>query len=163
MSPNISRRTVLKGAAGLAAAPLLGFTPMPRRGPVPADPFTLGVASGDPGPDGAVIWTRLAPRPLADDGLGGMPARTVEVQWEVAADEAFTRPLQRGHTVAAPEAAHSVHVELAGLPPAGEYFYRFRAEGHLSPVGRTRNTPAPDAMNATLTLCAASCSNYQHG
>ena len=91
MSPNISRRTVLKGAAGLAAAPLLGFTVGPRRGPVPADPFTLGVASGDPGPDGAVIWTRLAPRPLADDGLGGMPARTVDVQWEVATDEAFTR------------------------------------------------------------------------
>ena len=163
MSPNISRRTVLKGAAGLAAAPLLGFTGTPRRGPVPADPFTLGVASGDPSPDGAVIWTRLAPRPLADDGLGGMPARTVEVQWEIAADEAFTRPLQRGHTVAAPEDAHSVHVELAGLPPAGEYFYRFRAEGYLSPVGRTRTTPAPDALNATLTMCAASCSNYQHG
>ena len=55
---------------------------------------------------------RLAPRPLADDGLGGMPARTVEVQWEIAADEAFTRPLQRGHTVAAPEAAHAFLPEV---------------------------------------------------
>ena len=35
-----------------------------------AYPFTMGVASGDPLPDGVVLWTRLAPRPL--DG-GGMP------------------------------------------------------------------------------------------
>ena len=33
-------------------------------------PFTLGVASGDPSPDGIVLWTRLAPDPLNG---GGMP------------------------------------------------------------------------------------------
>ena len=31
-------------------------------------PFTLGVASGDPQADGVVLWTRLAPKPLAEDG-----------------------------------------------------------------------------------------------
>ena len=76
---------MLKGAVVLAALPLAGFTSQRRLSPVPADPFTLGVASGDPAPDGVVIWTRLAPRPLADDGLGGMPARAVDVEWEVAA------------------------------------------------------------------------------
>jgi alkaline phosphatase D len=80
-----SRRTLLKGVVVLAALPVAGFTGDRRLGPVPADPFTLGVASGDPAPDGVVIWTRLAPNPLADDGLGGMPARPVDVEWEVAA------------------------------------------------------------------------------
>ena len=52
----------------------------------PADPFRLGVASGDPHPDGVVLWTRLAPDPLAVDGRGGMPDRVVEVGWQVAED-----------------------------------------------------------------------------
>ncbi|PRC52761.1 alkaline phosphatase, partial [Mycobacterium sp. ITM-2017-0098] len=77
--PHVSRRTVLKGAVGLSALSLVGWT----NSPIPSDPFTPGVASGDPTPDGVVLWTRLAPRPLADDGLGGMPARVVDVEWEV--------------------------------------------------------------------------------
>ncbi|MGN9804991.1 PhoD-like phosphatase N-terminal domain-containing protein [Micromonospora sp. L32] len=49
------------------------------------EPFTLGVASGDPLPDGVVLWTRLAPDPLAADGTGGMPPHVVPVVWQVAA------------------------------------------------------------------------------
>jgi phosphodiesterase/alkaline phosphatase D-like protein len=63
LSSGLSRRAVLKGVLGVAALPLVGFTSEPRQGPVPADPFTLGVASGEPAPDGVVIWTRLAPHP----------------------------------------------------------------------------------------------------
>jgi phosphodiesterase/alkaline phosphatase D-like protein len=113
-----SRRAVLKGAVVLAALPVAGFTAERRLSPVPKDPFTLGVASGEPAPEGVVIWTRLAPDPLADDGFGGMPARAVDVEREVAADEKFTRVEQRGITTAAPGFAHSVHVELTGLRPA---------------------------------------------
>ena len=36
----------------------------------PTSPFTLGVCSGDPAPDGVVLWTRLAIDPLNG---GGMP------------------------------------------------------------------------------------------
>lgn len=39
------------------------------------NPFSLGVASGDPLPDGVVLWTRLAPDPVSEDGAGGMPGR----------------------------------------------------------------------------------------
>ena len=46
-----------------------------------AYPFPLGVASGEPWPDSVVLWTRLAPEPLAG---GGMPMVNVEVGWEVA-------------------------------------------------------------------------------
>ena len=31
-------------------------------------PFSLGVASGDPSPDGFVLWTKLAPKPLERGG-----------------------------------------------------------------------------------------------
>ena len=80
-----SRRTVLKGAVLIGVVPALGFTTITCASALRDDPFTLGVASGDPAPDGAVIWTRLAPRPLAADGLGGMPDRVVEVDWEALA------------------------------------------------------------------------------
>jgi alkaline phosphatase D len=154
---------VLRGAVLLTALPVVGFSTDRRRSPVAADPFTLGVASGDPAPDGVVIWTRLAPHPLADDGLGGMPSRTVDVEWEAAADERFTRVEQRGVATAAPDAAHSVHVELTGMRPGADYFYRFRTGGYLSPAGRTRTAPPPESMVASLTMCVASCSNYEQG
>jgi alkaline phosphatase D len=153
---------VLKGAVVLAALPVAGFTSGRHRSAVPSDPFTLGVASGDPAPDGAVIWTRLAPDPLAGDGLGGMPARVADVEWEVAADERFTRVEQRGLVAAAPDEAHSVHVELTGLRPGADYFYRFRTAGYVSPTGRTRTAPESGSM-ASMTMCVASCSNFEQG
>ena len=146
----------------LAVLPVAGFTTERRRIPAPADPFTLGVASGEPTPDGVVIWTRLAPNPLADHGFGGMPANAVNVEWEVAADERFTRVVQRGITTAAAELAHSVHVELIGLRFGAEYFYRFRTDGHISPAGRTRTAPEPGSL-APMTMCFASCANYEQG
>ena len=49
-----------------------------------------------------------------------------------------------------PESAHTVHVELNGLPPAREFYYRFKAERYVSPTGRTRTAPAPWASGGTL-------------
>ena len=125
-------------------------------------PFTLGVASGDPTSDGVVLWTRLAPEPLDADGRGGMPARDVEVEWQLAGDAGFRSVLRTGTETARRSSAHSVHVELSGLPADGEFFYRFRADGHLSPVGRTRTAPAPGSL-APLTFAVTSCSNFEHG
>ncbi|WP_433871274.1 alkaline phosphatase D family protein [Saccharopolyspora sp. CA-218241] len=166
--PEFSRRSVLlsgslAGAAALSTAAALPVAAAPgagaaRRGEV----FTLGVASGDPAPDGVVLWTRLAADPLAEDGMGGMPGKALPVQWEVAEDERFTRIVQRGEAQAAPELGHSVHVELTGLRPDREYFYRFRAQGSLSPTGRTRTAPLPGALT-TLSMAFASCSQYEHG
>ncbi|GAA4537291.1 alkaline phosphatase D family protein [Pseudonocardia xishanensis] len=152
------RRTFVLGAA---AASLVASAPRALAAPV-RDPFTLGVASGDPTPDGMVLWTRLAPDPLAADGLGGMPGRTVPVGWEIAEDEAFARVVQRGVADAVPDSAHTVHVEATGLAPGREYFYRFRAAGALSPAGRTRTAPAPGTLGA-LTTCVASCADYPVG
>ena len=153
---------MLKGAIVLAVLPVAGFTTERRRSPVPADPFTLGVASGEPSVDGVVIWTRLAPTPLADDGLGGMPDRVVDVEWEVAVDDRFTGVLQRGIATTAAQLGHSVHVELTGLRSGADYFYRFRTAGYVSPAGRTRTAAAPGSL-APMTMCVASCSNYEQG
>jgi len=86
-------------------------------------PFTLGVASGDPLPDGIVLWTRLAPKPLQG---GGMPMNIVDVDWEIAHDARFQNVVQKGTALARPELGHSVHVEVAGLEPSRDYWYRFR-------------------------------------
>lgn len=123
-------------------------------------PFALGVASGSPTHDSVVLWTRLM-LPAAPSFT--LPGQAVTVRWEVAHDEQFTRPVARGQTQAAPELAHSVHVELQGLQPDRWYFYRFMLGDAVSPTGRTRTFPAPDAVVAHLRLTYASCQNWQHG
>ncbi|WP_299033745.1 alkaline phosphatase [uncultured Pseudokineococcus sp.] len=164
-----SRRGVLlgAGAAAVLTGSLVGGAQAPRAlaaaGSRPGDPFTLGVASGDPSPDGVVLWTRLATDPLAEDGRGGMPERGVNVRWQVARDERFRRLERIGTTTARPELGHSVHVELTGLEPGREYFYRFQSLGRLSPVGRTRTAPAVGSSPASLTMAFASCAQYEHG
>jgi len=105
-----------------------------------SDPFTLGVASGYPEPNAVVLWTRLAPEPLVPGG--GMPVAPVEVAWEVGSDAALATVVRRGTTYATPDWAHSVHVEVTGLEPARDYWYRFTSGGAQSPVGRTRTAPA---------------------
>ncbi len=127
------------------------------------DPFTLGVACGDPAPDGFVMWTRLAPVPLAEDGFGGMPPAPVPVYWEIATDAACAKIVRRGTEEAVRDWAHSVHAEVAGLDPGREYWYRFKAGPYVSPIGRALTAPAPGTLARALTLAVTSCANYQHG
>ncbi|RCW41065.1 alkaline phosphatase D [Halopolyspora algeriensis] len=165
-----SRRQVLlagtAGAAALGASALgtsTGWASAPRgRGPI-SDPFRLGVASGDPLPTGVVLWTRLAPEPLAEDGRGGMPDRPVAVQWQVAADEHFRGVVAAGTELARPEEAHSVHVEVEGLRPDTEYFYRFRVGAEISPAGRTKTAPQAGARLDRFAFAIASCQAWYHG
>jgi alkaline phosphatase D len=124
-------------------------------------PFTLGVASGDPLPDGVVLWTRLAPDPLNGGGMAGQGS--VEVRWELAADEAFGRVVRRGAATASPELGHSVHVDVQGLEPGREYFYRFLAAGETSPVGRTKTAPAAGAPLDRLRFAFSSCQDWLTG
>ncbi|MGW2627764.1 alkaline phosphatase D family protein [Streptomyces chattanoogensis] len=125
------------------------------------NPFTLGVASGDPLPGSVVLWTRLAPRPYEPGN--GMPDARVTVRWEVAYDERFTRIAGKGSAYAHPEFNHSVHIEPTGLAPDRVYYYRFRAGSWISPVGRTRTAPARAARNSRLKLAAVSCQAYHDG
>ena len=155
----ISRRDFLCGAAALAAA-TLPVRVLPSQPRFDRNPFSLGVASGYPAPDGVVLWTRLAPDPGAG---GGMPVRAVSVGWEVAADESFRTIVRKGRETATPRWAHSVHAEVAGLDPGRHYFYRFHAGGAVSPVGRTRTAPAAGAVVNRLRFAFASCQQYEQG
>ena len=155
-----TRRTLLQGAALTGSAALIGIGAMARGAWANGQPFSLGVASGEPVPDGMVLWTRLAPAPLAADG--GMGQRRVPVRWEIAEDAQFQR-VRSGTTMALPEHGHAVHVEVSGLRPGRVYWYRFIAEGEVSPVGRTRTAPAPGAVVDRLRLAFASCQKYEVG
>ncbi len=160
--PASTRRGLLGAGAGLAAAAAL---PAPARAWAldgRADPFTLGVASGDPVPDGFVIWTRLAVDPLAPDGSGGMGG-PASVRWEVAADERFAHPVARGEAQADARDAHSVHVEVAGLRPGRPYWYRFTALGARSPVGTARTAPRPNDPLDRFRFSFVSCSHWEEG
>lgn len=159
----MSRRAVLAGAglagAGAAAAGLA----TPSFAAKDGDPFTLGVASGDPWPDGFVIWTRLALIPEAEDGRGGMPRTNFVLTWELSEDEGFTRVIRKDRVTATPETAHAVHVTLTGLEPGREYWYRFSTNGYRSRVGRGKTAPAAGTMPSSLSFTMASCAQWEHG
>jgi alkaline phosphatase D len=138
-----------------------GAAPVQTRPRFDRSPFTLGVASGDPTDDAVVLWTRLAPDPLAPGG--GMPEEAVRVAWEVAEDDRFARIVARATTEAAPLRAHAVHVEVDGLRPARPYWYRFRVGTWESPVGRTKTAPEPSADIERMRVAFASCQQWEHG
>jgi len=159
----VSRRLFLAYGAALSSLPLIGARAeaRSRRASFDADPFTLGVASGEPDDAGFVLWTRLAPKPLDPDG--GLPPEAFEVTWEVAADDGLRDVVRSGRAVATPQLAHSVHVEVDGLEPDRWYWYRFRVGDAVSPIGRARTAPAIDAMPERLRFAFASCSHYEQG
>lgn len=158
----LERRQLIKAAGGLALFSGFPGSTLLRAQPLGADPFTLGVAAGDPWPDGFVIWTRLAPRPL--DEHGGMPAAAVAVAWEVSENESFTRVVRKGEAVARPELAHSVHVEVDGLRPHRTYWYRFTVPGSdVSPVGRARTAPASGDLIQRLRIGVGGCQHLEAG
>jgi alkaline phosphatase D len=158
---SLGRRSFLTGAAAAGASlSLTGWHWSPRQAALPGGLFSLGVASGDPRPARVVLWTRLAPAPL--DG-GGMPEVDVPVRWEIATDEAFGDVVRWGDTVASPQWAHSVHVDVARLRPDEWYFYRFIVGDQVSPVGRTRTAPRRDSESSRLRFLLASCQNWQQG
>lgn len=163
MARPLTRRTFLAGtAAGIAVAQWQAAGALTRLGQpaVPGAPFTLGVASGDPTATSVVLWTRLAPDPLAG---GGMPPADVAVSWEVATDAGFADVVRSGTAPAVAALGHSVHAEVGGLSPDTWYHYRFTAGGYESPVGRTRTTPPAGDCTTPLRFAFASCQSYPSG
>ncbi|GAA0643415.1 alkaline phosphatase D family protein [Brevundimonas lenta] len=157
---SVSRRGLMfaLGAGGV----VLGSSRQALADPVFAEyPFQLGIAAGDPAPDGFVIWTRLAPRPLE---IGhGMPSQPVPVKWEVASDRGFATVVQKGEAVARPELAHAVHVEITGLEPGRDYFYRFIAGTERTPSGRAKTAPAAGSAVAQARFGVLGCQAYEQG
>jgi len=127
---------------------------------LPADPFTLGVASGDPLEDRVILWTRLAPEPIAG---GGMPEVDAPVIWEISLDQTFSQIVGSGIALAESTFGHSVHVDADGLSPDTWYWYRFHIGEYTSPVGRTRTLPTKDAPADEFHFVVASCQSWKDG
>ena len=164
-----SRRTLLKGAAvgaALAVAPFRIFDAVAAAAPARRGIFGYGVASGDPLAAAVVIWTRATPpsrpgQPVATPGSGlGEP---LVVHWDVAADEDFEDVVQQGTVRTSADSDHTVKVDVQGLAPYTRYWYRFRARGQTSAVGRTQTAPDVTGEVHALRLALVSCSNYTGG
>ena len=159
-----SRRTFLAGAlaaAGLAMVDPRGMAAARQAAaalPV-GELFPLGVASGDPTSSSVILWTRL----LAADPGDPLPATDVAVDWEVATDDAFATVVTSGTAPAVAALAHSVHVDVSGLQPDTEFWYRFTADGRTSAVGRSRTFPGAGALPAQTRFAIASCQNWADG
>ncbi len=158
----IHRRDVLKAGlgSGLVLALGAGGVRPAHAAVLRADPFRLGVASGDPLPHGVTLWTRLVRHPL---DAHSMPSRAVRVEWEISRDRRFRGVTRRGLTRAVPELAHSVHVDLRGLRAGTDYWYRFRAGRYLSETGHTRTAPAAGSAPGHLRLGVVNCQDWQNG
>ncbi len=157
----VDRRTLLR-AASVAAGTAAVASPFLLGSAAAADRhFLHGVASGDPLPDGVLLWSRVTPEPDAMPGSGVGP--TVSVQWQVATDPDFSAVVNEGAVSTGPERDHTVKVDATGLRPATTYWYRFGYAGTWSPVGRTLTAPPVDADVASLRMGVVSCSNWEAG
>ncbi|MBB5985785.1 alkaline phosphatase D family protein [Sphingobium lignivorans] len=158
----LTRRDFLSTGGAAAALGIAGAPAIVRAQNWFSDtPFRLGVASGDPAPDGFVIWTKLAPEPFAPHG--GMPMSALPVLWEVASDDRFATIVASGTATARPELGHSVHVEVTGLEPDRPYWYRFRLGSDRSLFGRARTLPRAGAPVSSLRFGVCGCQHYEAG
>jgi len=133
------------GAAGVAA-------PAAAR-PVSSVAFLHGVASGDPRPDGVVIWTRVTPTDPT--------VRAVRVDWSVWRDGDTAASVASGTVEAGPDRDFTVKVPVSGLQPGVEYRYAFTAGETRSTHGRTRTLP--EGPTPEVVLAVASCQLYPGG
>ncbi|MEV5137284.1 alkaline phosphatase D family protein [Streptomyces syringium] len=175
-SDRISRRTAVTAVAATTTAALLPLAAAPAAHARPAVPapaaapaarataatgFLHGVASGDPLPDGVLLWTRVTPAPEAVPGSGLGP--DVEVRWEVAEDAAFARVVAHGTATATTATDHTVKADVRGLRPATDYHFRFITGDAVSPAARTRTAPAHSAATTGVRFGVVSCANWEAG
>ena len=143
------RRQILKGAVALAAG--AAFLQSPHAKAAALSPFRHGVASGDPRKHSVLLWTRIETA----------AKRPVKVAWEIAEYPDFSRTADRGEAMASPSKDYIIKVVAKNLRAGRRYFYRFRALGEASPIGRTRTLPKRGVKGIRLAI--VSCANYNFG
>jgi alkaline phosphatase D len=159
----VSRRDFVRMGRDVAALIAVGSLDAfggERERRLQANPFTFGVASGDPLPDAVVLWTRLNGQILDRAGIAADP---VPVRWEVSEDDGFRRIVRKGTQLALGELGYSVHAEVEGLRAGRHYWYRFMAGNEVSATGRTRTAAPEDAPVDRLRFAFVSCQSYENG
>ncbi|SFK16214.1 alkaline phosphatase [Caulobacter sp. UNC279MFTsu5.1] len=119
--------------------------------------FLHGAASGDPLEDRVVLWTRITAEATT---------APIAVRWDVATDPGFKAIVRQGQATAVSARDYTVKVDVTGLKPATDYFYRFRYVRNGKPVGkgvggRTRTLPKGQVRDVVLAV--VSCSLYPNG
>ncbi|MGD9799026.1 MAG: alkaline phosphatase [Parvularculaceae bacterium] len=150
----ITRRSALGAVIAGGAAACTNSPPRTAYESATGEPnavFAHGVASGDPGADSVVLWTRAT--------TGSQTP--VTLTWELSEQGDFANVAASGEVISRPEADFTAKAVAGGLAPGKRYFYRFRTGDAVSPTGRTRTLPvgALDAAN----FAVISCSNYPFG
>lgn len=146
------RRLILGGGLGLGALML------PAGGSLAAQllgakGFTHNVASGEPGANSMLLWTRYVP---------AVGDATVRLDVEVALDQNFAKLASGGSVRTGAYRDWTAKIMVDGLKPGTVYWYRFVApDGSKSPVGRTKTLPDGDA--GRFGLGVFSCSNLPTG
>ncbi|WP_374763190.1 alkaline phosphatase D family protein [Yunchengibacter salinarum] len=147
---SINRRAFM-GAVGFGTLALSSPGALADRAGRDRPGFSHGVASGDPLQDRVILWTRFVPK----------KGDNAEVLWEVALDNQFQDLVAEGAETASDRSDFIVKPDVVGLSPGQTYYYRFRAGGVTSPVGRTRTLPDGDVD--AIRFGVVSCSNYPQG
>ena len=151
MSLVISRRSLIAtGTLGLGAFAIPGLlaaqTVFASRG------FTHSVASGEPGADEMLFWTRYVP----DKG------DTAELRVEASETADFARIAGGGSQITGAWRDWTAKITLTGLLPGRTYHYRFVApDGSFSPVGTAKTLPDDRARQFRAAIF--SCSNMGFG
>ncbi|WP_027660369.1 alkaline phosphatase D family protein [Salinispora fenicalii] len=161
MTNSLDRRTLLRIAGASAGTAVLASAALAGPAGATGSAFRHGVASGDPLPDGILLWTRLTPTEESQPGSGAGPE--VTVTWQVAADPDFATLAAQGTVVTGPAQDHTVKVAVSGLAPATTYWFRFGYAGAWSPTARTMTAPEADADIDRIRLGVVSCSNWEAG
>jgi alkaline phosphatase D len=145
----VTRRGALAAFAGTGAAACGPAVRAPRYNGIVK--FNHGVASGDPGIDRVIIWTRVTP-----EGAGEVPVR-----WVVARDRDLKAVVQSGELTTDTARDFTVKVDVTGLRPGQRFHYGFLVGNERSPIGKTRTLPrgGTDAVK----IGVVSCSNYPFG
>src|SRR5689334_89763 len=126
---------VAVAAFGSLTVPLVGCgsdaeLPLPSEDALAA--FPQGVASGDPRPDSVILWTRVSPNGAAEE----------TVHYEIGLDQAFSAVLAAGDLTVDASTDFAIRVKVTGLTARTTYYYRFRARGATSDIGRTKTAPS---------------------
>ncbi|WP_019872254.1 alkaline phosphatase D family protein [Salinispora oceanensis] len=161
MTNTLDRRTLLRMAGASAGTAVLASAALAGPAGATGSAFRHGVASGDPLPDGILLWTRLTPTEESQPGSGVGPE--VTVTWQVATDPDFATLTAQGTVATGPARDHTVKVPVSGLASATTYWFRFGYAGAWSPTARTMTAPEADADIDRIRLGVVSCSNWEAG
>jgi len=122
--------------------------------------YQQSVASGDPQPNGIVLWTRIAPTAMGAPSGG-------TIAWQIASDDGFDPAsiVVQGIAPVDPASDNTVKLPVSNpvLAPYSVYYYRFIYNLVPSRTGRFKTLPTATAELAQLKIGYVVCQDYSNG